>query len=104
MKAITTKFIGATNYRGSRIKATAEGGHSLTISYPHEANQGADAHAVAALALCRRLGWDGELIAGGTAAGYVFVFASGDRYTVNLSESAIKAARERLKALLAAIA
>ena len=35
MQAFQTKFLPATNYRGSRIKATCDRG-SIIISYPHE--------------------------------------------------------------------
>ncbi len=35
MQAIQTKYLPATNSRGSRIKASCERG-SLTIPYPHE--------------------------------------------------------------------
>lgn len=35
MQAIMTKFLPATNVRGSRIKASCERG-SITVSYPHE--------------------------------------------------------------------
>lgn len=35
MQAIKTKYIGATNTQGSRIKATCERG-SITIPYPYE--------------------------------------------------------------------
>ena len=80
MQAIETKYLGPTDYRGSRIKAYTESGHSLTVAYPHERNQGADAHSVAALALAKKLGWAGDLIAGGTTTGYVFVFAHSERY------------------------
>ncbi len=64
MKAIETKYIPASNTRGSRIKAYAEGVKPLTISYPHEAR---NAHAVAAVALCKRMGWTGTLVSGGKA-------------------------------------
>ena len=77
MQAISTKYLGATDYRGSRIKATCEGG-SVTVPYPYEARMGAEAHAVAALALCEKMGWAGTLIAGGTQTGYVFVFAASE--------------------------
>lgn len=80
MNAITTKYIGATNYRSSRIKATAGNGQSVTIGYPHEFS-GEACHAQAALALCHKMGWDGEgysrfkgLLGGGTDKGYAFVF------------------------------
>jgi len=49
-QAIVTKYIGATNTRGSRIKATAERG-TLSIPYPHEINSG-EVHAYAAQKLC----------------------------------------------------
>ncbi len=35
MQSIQTKYLPATNTRGSRIKATCERG-SITIDYPHE--------------------------------------------------------------------
>jgi len=50
MQAITTKYMGPTNYRGGRIKAVCDRG-SVTIPYPHEANAGQDAHMVAVRAL-----------------------------------------------------
>jgi len=73
MKAIWTKYIRATDTRGARIKAEAEGVKSLTISYWADD----DAHAAAALALARREGWTGTLIEGGRpdGKGDVFVFA-----------------------------
>lgn len=53
MQAIQTKYIPATNTRGSRIKATCEAG-SITIPYPSaETTEGA--HKLAALALCEKL-------------------------------------------------
>lgn len=35
MKAIQTKYLGPTNYKGSRIKAWADGWGSATVSYDH---------------------------------------------------------------------
>lgn len=79
-QAIITKYIGPTNIKGGRIKAmTGNGKHSLTIGYPHESS---NPHAVAAVALARKLGWTGALIEGGTATGSVFVFADGDAFTI----------------------
>lgn len=85
MIAIETKYLGPTNTRGSRIKAYTDNGHSLTIGYPHELDT-RDAHAKAAVELARSLGWDGDLIAGGTTTGYVFVFSESDRYPINLTD------------------
>ena len=81
MKAITTRYKGPTDTKGSKIIATAEGGHKVTISYPYELS-GEDVHAKAAICLCLKLGWKGELIGGGTDKGYVFVFANGERYPI----------------------
>ena len=49
MQAIETKYIPASNYRGSRIKATCERG-SITVSYDDALN-GEEAHIAAAQAL-----------------------------------------------------
>jgi hypothetical protein len=88
MQAITTKYISATNTKGSRIKATCEAG-SITISYPHELS-GQDVHAAAAMALVRELGWDDygkSWIAGGTKDGYVFVYDEPrDQYRASFAE------------------
>lgn len=35
MKAITVKYLGPTNTCGSRLKATADGWGSATVSYDH---------------------------------------------------------------------
>jgi hypothetical protein len=50
MQAIQTKYLPATNTRGSRIKATCERG-SVTIPYPDELS-GDAVHRHAAAALC----------------------------------------------------
>lgn len=83
MKAILTRYVGPSNVRGSRIIATAEGGdrpHRLTVPYDHSSS---DPHADAAVALCRKLGWTGELIGGGLPNGdNCYVFAESDRHTI----------------------
>jgi hypothetical protein len=56
MQAITTKYLGPTDKKGARIKATCDAG-SITVSYPHELS-GQDVHAFAAMALVRKLGWN----------------------------------------------
>jgi len=80
MQAIVTKYLGPTNFKGSRIKATCDAG-SVTIGYPHHASQ-YDAHRIAAGALADKLGWTeenghGPMIGGGAPGGRgeVFVFA-----------------------------
>lgn len=77
MKAIQTKYLPCTDYKGSRIKAYDGDGNSITISYPHELS-GMDAHEKAAKALCTKMNWTGKLIGGGLNKGYVFVFAPQD--------------------------
>ena len=78
-QAISTKKIGATNSRGSRIAAVTASGIKLTIPYPHELS-GVNCHAVAAEKLARQLEWISDadnfesiFAAGGTKTGYVFV-------------------------------
>jgi hypothetical protein len=98
--AIVTKYHGPTNYRGSRITASVPsriadcdpdrvnwradaharrqdmdrpGYWRLTIPYPHELDS-EQAHRRAAEMLRDRLGWTGELYAGGLADGYAFTF------------------------------
>lgn len=74
-QAITTKYLGPTNTRGSRIKASAWAG-SVTVPYDDELDQ-MEAHAAAARALIEKLGWGGSWRGGGspTGCGYVFVNA-----------------------------
>jgi len=75
MKAILTKYLSPTNFRGARIKAWDEDGNSVTVSYPHELS-GEECHKVAANALCDKMKWPGKetLTGGGVKGGYVFVF------------------------------
>jgi hypothetical protein len=74
VQAITTKYIGPSNTRSGRIKASAAAG-SVTIPYPSQHGM-ERAHATAALALCEKLGWSGTLAQGGmpSDSGYAFVF------------------------------
>jgi hypothetical protein len=73
MQAITTKYLGPTNTQGARIKATCESG-TVTVGYRHDLS-GADVHAVAAMALARKLKFKngGGWASGETKGGYVFV-------------------------------
>jgi hypothetical protein len=81
MQAITTKYLSPTNHRGARIRALTASGLAITLAVNHSFSDGR-CHAEAALALCQRLGWSGELVSGCTREGYVFVFVSGDRHVV----------------------
>ena len=80
--AIETKYLGATNYRGARIKATAmdtfsdEKRLSVTIPYPYEMSLGEPMHRKAAEQLMPKLVNDPDgvsMVAGATDRGYVFV-------------------------------
>ena len=80
MQSIKTKYLGPTNYRGARIKASAEK-HSVIISYPYELNA-EQAHIEAAKQLMNKLGWKGTMCTGWSKDGYVHVFNTGDMWTV----------------------
>lgn len=72
-QAITTRFVGPTNSRGSRIVARCEAKRIIV-----ECDDSLDAaanHAAAALQLMNTLGWSehNSLVMGGTGDGYVFV-------------------------------
>jgi hypothetical protein len=56
MQAIQTKFLGATNHRGSRVKAIAAAG-SVTLSWDY-AKTTEDNHRAAANALMEKLDWN----------------------------------------------
>lgn len=83
MIAIHTKYIGATNTRGSRIKAYTSGhgsikGFEVTIPYPHELS-GEQVHfkAVKALVKKHNLAWNLENMRYGDSAdgrGFSFCF------------------------------
>jgi len=68
MKAILTRYLPATNTRGTRIKAMAEGVASLTVAYDY-AGENADNHYAAARAMQKRMAWTGELVSGGLPCG-----------------------------------
>jgi len=55
MQAIVTKYIGPTNHRGSRVKASAQAG-TVTLGWDHALNPDNN-HRAAALALMARFGW-----------------------------------------------
>jgi hypothetical protein len=80
IQAIVTKFLGPTNFRGSRVKATASAG-SVTIEWDHALNPDGN-HRAAAEALCRKLGWSGRYVEGGQPEGNgnVYVCDIGDGF------------------------
>jgi len=91
-QAITTKYLGPTNFRGSRIKATAAAG-SITIDCDDSLSIEAR-HAKAAEALARKFGWVGAYIQGGSPddRGYCFVcLGEGSNFAFIISKSEIAA-------------
>ena len=72
MKAIFTKYIPATNTRGSRIKAY-DGDNSIILPYDGSLST-EQVHRKAAIALCNKLGWKGALCEGSSKSGNVYVF------------------------------
>lgn len=88
--AIKTKFIGPTNHRGSRVKASVmynwgDGSRgSLTVNWDHSKNS-EDNHAAAAEALAKLLEWDGEwhIADGGDFYVWVRVGSHSKRFTVS---------------------
>ena len=79
MKAIRTKFLGATNFKGSRIRASVEG-LSVTTSYDHALNID-DMHRKAAQALCDKRGWSKDFVSGTLSDGsmvHVFIETKGN--------------------------
>ena len=79
MQAIHTKYIPASNVKGSRIKATTDSGLSAIVSYEH-ALSGHLVHfeAVKALVAKHKLDWNiDNMCYGGSSdgKGYTFVFS-----------------------------
>ena len=61
-QAIETKYLGPTNTKGARVKASCQVG-SVTIPWDHALDPVAN-HAAAARALIRKWGWDQIVIDG----------------------------------------
>ena len=72
-QAIVTKYLGPTNHKPGRVKATCEAG-SITVSWDHALGV-ADNHYAACVVLTKKLGWPGTWQGGGLPnnAGYAFV-------------------------------
>jgi hypothetical protein len=76
-QAIETKYLGATNAKGGRIKATAWAG-SITLPYDHALDV-QENHKKAAFALLLKLRWNGKYAQGANVKGngYYFVNVEG---------------------------
>lgn len=75
MKAITVRYLGPTNTRGARLKASDRDGSSITVSYDYGLSRD-ERHDSAALALCEKMGWTGKLSRGWLKSEAVYVFIS----------------------------
>jgi hypothetical protein len=80
---IKTRFLGPTNNRGARIKATCQAG-SITIPYAYELASGGS-HWLAAQKLIKKCGlqWGEKFTVGSDNNGYYFIPCDGFN-TVNL--------------------
>ena len=76
MKAITTKYIGPSNVKGSRISASDGDGNRAIVSYDCALNSDEN-HAKAAETLLKKMSWDGEMVGGWTKDGMAWVFVKG---------------------------
>jgi hypothetical protein len=73
-QAIHVKYLGPTNRRGARLKASAQAG-SRTYGRDYASNGAQDAERCAKL-FAAHWGWEGALIGGALPDGsYVFVFS-----------------------------
>lgn len=84
MQSILTKYLPATNFKGSRIKAWTSGGAKAIIrSYDHALN-GDDNHLTVARELANIMGWHGRYIEGslGDRAGNVYVLEDDRGFTI----------------------
>lgn len=76
--AIFARYLGPTNYRGSRVVAETADVNSqgkrerITVDW-NPAHNSTRNYNDAAKALAVKLGWSGQWIAGGTDTGYVYV-------------------------------
>jgi len=74
MQTIETKYHGPTNYKGSRISATASGGGGRVMLSYDDALNSEDNHKAAVLALMEKMDWLGTVHGGKTKRCMVWVF------------------------------
>lgn len=76
-KAITTRYAGPTNTRGSRISATAQAGR-IYVAYDYALNA-EENHARAAKAYAHKWQWTGEWRGGAAPDFYCWILGATDR-------------------------
>lgn len=73
MKAIRVRYHGQTSTRGSRLTASDCDGNSVTV--PYDSSEDRDQrYRNAAVALCRKMNWTGDMYQGWLGNDAVFVF------------------------------
>lgn len=89
MQAIETKYLPATNYRGSRVKASAQAG-SVTVPWDYALSVEAN-HDAAARTLIRKLSWFGAWVRGARVddKGNVYVAINGDARSMRVDRYAV---------------
>lgn len=89
-QAIETKYLGPTNHRGARIKATAQAG-SVMLSWD-DSKDVDENHLDAAQALAKKFGWyhhkPGKWVGGGNAKGTGNVYVWVEPWGVKKSSNA----------------
>lgn len=94
MKAITTKYHGPGNVRGSRFIASDEDGNRVIVSYDYALNSEQN-HARAAEALCRKMGWVGTMMGGGIKGGMVWVWTGNGSPVIRVKASTVPVRTEK---------
>jgi hypothetical protein len=69
-QAVRTRYLGATNYKPSRIVAECEAGR-IVVSWDYELNVH-DNHAAACAALLKKMDWPQSMTGGGFKGGAMF--------------------------------
>lgn len=77
MQTITTKYLGATNTKQARVRATSTSGISIIVKWNWELDT-EDNHNEAAIALCNKLGWSGTFYCGAAEKGKGNVYVMAD--------------------------
>lgn len=86
MKAITVTYHGPTNFKGSRLIASDRDGNRAQVSYRSELNHD-DNFRFAAIALCKKMNWDGKLVHGSLGSNSdVFVWLD-SRETISTADT-----------------
>ena len=76
-QAIVTKYLGPSNHRGARVKATAQAG-SITLPWD-DARDVDENHAASVMALAAKYNWGTAWIGGGSPDGTSYVWVCTDR-------------------------